>query len=519
MATSPGNMVKDEMMLQIRDLSKVYPGTVALHKVNITVKKGEVHGIIGKNGAGKSTLVGIIAGIVTPTEGDITMAGETFKSLSRINAKKKNIAIVPQEPQVIQDFTVAENLFLPDYGTGFVHWNHLYARAAQVLKKAKLSIDVRMKAGDLSISEQQLLLVVKACYVENARLIILDEASASLAENDEKLLYEMIEERKRAGNTILFISHRTEELLKVCDRVTVLRNGKSVTTADCCRLDEEKLSALIVGEDSSLRKTDRSFNRPSCTGTETLLAVRDLTLYGAFKKINFQVRKDEIVGLAGLRGSGRTEILKAIAGIDPADEGTVTVNNREQRFSSPWQAYGEGIAYLPEDREKEGLIRMLSVRENLTLNSLEQISRGFVLSQRRETTLVQKLIAALGIKTASPEQEVSQLSGGNKQKVVVGKVWAAGTRVLLLDEPTRGIDIAAKESILRTIDGELRQGRSIIITSPGLEDLMLICDRILALYKGEIIDEFSRAEFDEEALYVAIQGNSRRKTPAVSCTG
>ncbi|MBC7342656.1 MAG: sugar ABC transporter ATP-binding protein [Clostridia bacterium] len=499
---------RGEVLLRLKNVSKVFPGTVALRQVNLEVARGEVHGIIGKNGAGKSTLVGIIAGIITPTTGEIWVDRQRFAALSRAAAKKAGIAIVTQEPQVVLDLAVAENLFLGDYtGRGSViRWKELYERAERILGEADFRFDVRTRAGDLSISEQQLLLVIKACYVENAQIVILDEVSASLSQDGQETLYRIIEQQKRQGRTVLFISHRTDELLQVCDRVTVLRDGESVATQDCSALDKKTLSSLIVGQGYGTQLAAEE--KPSCRSAdaETVLAVKDLTKAGTFHHISFEVKKGEIVGLAGLRGSGRTEILKGIAGIDPVDGGWVVIGGRRVRFSSPHQALGNGVVYLPEDREAEGLISGSSIRENLTLNALRQISRGGLIDRRKESGLVGTLVDMLQIKAASPEQEVRQLSGGNRQKVVIGRILAARPRVFLLDEPTKGIDIAAKESILNIIKNRLSESAGIVITSPGLEDLIMVCDRILVLYNGQIIAEFTRGEFDERTLYLAIQG-------------
>lgn len=505
-----------EIVLQLHNVSKIYPGTVALYKANLEVKRGEVHGIIGKNGAGKSTLIGIVAGIIEPTEGEIIVGGKKFHALSRIIAKREKIAVVPQEPQVILDLTVAENLFLGDYGSDsrFVNWKQLYEKAERVIRQANLHINVRAKARDLSISEQQLLLVLKACYVENAQVIILDEASASLSQDDEKLLHRIIVERKKQGSTILFISHRTDELLKVCDRVTVIRDGRSLGTEDCGRLDKEALSSLIVGEGFKPKLTADGAAPVANKLEEVVLSVESLTRLGAFQNINFKLRKGEILGLAGLRGSGRTELLKGIAGIDPIDEGWVRIGRVQTRFTSPSEALKNGIVYLPEDREKEGLVKALTVRDNLILNALREVSKLSFLNKKAERDFASSLVDTLGIKVASIEQEVDQLSGGNKQKVVVGRIAAAQPKVFLLDEPTRGIDISAKDSILTIVKERLSQEAGIILTSPGLDDLIMICDRILVLYKGEMIAEFTREEFQEGELYLALQGAGKAKAQA-----
>jgi len=503
---------ENEIVLKLRDISKIFPGTVALYDVNLEVRRGEVHGIIGKNGAGKSTLVGIIAGLIEPTDGEIIIGGKKYKSLSRITAKQERIAIVPQEPQVILDLSVAENLFLGDYGNQrrIVNWQELYEKAEQIIKRAKLNIDVKAKARDLSLSEQQMLLVLKACYVENAQVVMLDEASASLSQDDEKLLHQIIEERKKEGNTIIFISHRTDELLKVCDRVTVIRDGRSVGTHCCDKLNKETLSSLIVGEGYKSKTQEQLQGTDSKRIGEVVLSVEGLTKLPNYKNISFTLRKGEIVGLAGLRGSGRTEIFKGIAGIDPADEGSVTIGGVKTRFTNPSDALKHGIVYLPEDREREGLISSQTVRQNLVLNALHKVSKKYIINKNSEHKFATDLVNALGVKLASVEQEVSQLSGGNKQKVVVGRISAADPIVFLLDECTRGVDIAAKESILSIVRDRLTKSAGIIMSSPGLDDLMMICDRILILYQGEIVAEFSRDEFDERTLYMAMQDGCKK---------
>ncbi|TWH46251.1 sugar ABC transporter ATP-binding protein [Sporomusa sp. KB1] len=498
-------------ILQLKDISKVYPGTIALESVNLAVRKGEVHGIIGKNGAGKSTLVSIIAGIIAPTTGDIVIGDKSFKTLSRNNARDQLISIVTQEPQVIRDCTIAENLFMPDYASKgfFINWNKINSMAQTIISKAGLNIDASMNAGDLSISEQQLLLVVKACYVEKSQIIILDEVSASLTQDDEKLLYEIIQKRKSEGCTIIYISHRTDELLNVCDRVTVIRDGKAVTTKECAQLSKKELSHLIVGDGYTSTAVTNDLPVAQGKSEEVVFKVNNLTKYGQYQDISFSLKKGEILGFAGLRGSGRTEIFKGIVGIDPADDGSITIKNETRRFKSPAEAFKSRVLYLPEDRDKEGLINCLSVRENLTLNILPRISHNTVIKPASENDCVAGLIDMLDIKTFSPEQEVNELSGGNKQKVIVGKIMAAEPLVCILDEPTRGVDIAAKEGILSIIKNRMSKYSSVIITSPGIEDLVEICDRILVLYQGNIIAEFTAEEFDEKVIYHAQQGERK----------
>ena len=516
---------RGKTVLSLNKISKVYPGTVALHDVSLNIEQGEVHGIIGKNGAGKTTLVAIIAGIIAPTEGAIDIADHRYKSLTCAMARREAIAIVPQEPQLLMDLSVAENLFIPNYHLAFpsklIHWEKMYQKAAEILTSSGLTINPRAKAGELSISDRQLILVVKACFVEKARIIILDEVSASLTQKDEKLLYSIIAERKKEGKTILFISHRIDELLNICDRVTVLRDGHSVNTVSCSELDPMKLSSLIIGEkpqpqhadhaETTDNNDDNAMSSSNSILNENILEVENFTCVGSFNNISFTLKNNEILGLAGLRGSGRTEIFRSMLGIDPFDEGRILLKGKPVSFASPADALKNGVAFLPEDRENEGIVSSLTVRENLILSALSRITRFFYLHKQSEKDIVNRLVQTLDIKLSSPEQEVSQLSGGNKQKVVIGRIIANQPSVYILDEPTRGIDIAAKESVLAIIKEQLSRTAGVIITSPGLDDLLKICHRILVLHRGRITAEFSRDDFEEAALYNAIQGVAEKK--------
>jgi len=504
---------ENDFIVQFKDVTKIYSGTVALHKINIEVKKGEVHGIIGKNGAGKTTLVGIMSGIIDPTEGEIIIKGKKYRSISRQRAKKEGISIIPQESQVIPDLSVVENIFTPDYirsWGNFINWKKMYSKIEKVIDESQININPYARAGDLSISEQQLLLVLKACFIDDAQVIIFDEVSSSLTKKDEEVLYRIIREQKKKGKAILFISHSMEEILEICDLVTILRDGKVIAKEECACLDKDKLSYFIVGGEYNYKEHEvgeESGKEEEKESNEIVLSVRNFTKFGAFQNINFDLKKGEVVGLAGLRGSGRTELFKAIAGIDLADKGWIKIGNEEKRFTDPAQALQNGIVYLPEDREKEGLIDILTVRENLTLSSLPRLlNKVRLINLEEEKKLATTLAERLSILTPSIEEELKKLSGGNKQKVLMGKVLSANPIVYLLDEPTKGIDISTKKEILKIIKEELSRFAGIIMSSPGLEDLILICDRILVLYKGEIVGEFFEDKFKEIDLYRAVQG-------------
>ncbi len=521
-----------EAILSLQGLSKVYPGTVALQGVDLQIRRGETHGIIGKNGAGKTTLVGIVAGLIRPTAGVVRVNGHDYARLTRIAARKLGVAIVPQEPQMVQEATIAENLFMPDYvrranGT-LVDWFAMQRAAADILRKGNLNLDVRTKAADVGPGVQQILLMLRASYVEQTEIIILDEAFASLSEREERLFYELIRERKQAGCTILHISHRIDELLQVCDRMTVLRDGRSIRTVRREEVDKDSLAALIVGEDQEHRgavPTRALPTRAVPTRAEVrrgdgehaarkvfpeqppVLVVERLTLAERFHNISFAVHRNEILGIAGLIGSGRTSILKSIFGLEPHDSGVVRLNGKEVAIDGPITALRHGVVYLPEERDEEGLVTSLSVRSNLVLSALRRVANRFMIDKIREQELARSLAGQLALTFASFDQEVSELSGGNRQKVVVGKVLSTEPQVFLLDEPTKGIDIAAKTGLLHIIRDELRANAAIIVTSPGLDDLMEICDRIIVVYDGTLLGSFRAREFQEERLYKAIQGN------------
>ena len=492
--------------LSLKNITKLYAGTVALRDVSLTVRRGEVHGLIGKNGAGKSTLVGVMSGLVTPSSGEILLDGEQYHTLTPIEAKRHHISIITQEPQVIEESTVAENLFFPRYleGKEVIDWKELSRQADSILRDAGMVLDPQMKVRDLSVSERQLLLVIKACFVEKGELIIMDEVSASLSNRDQHILYEIIRKLTRDGKTVIFISHHTKELLEVCDVVTVIRDGRAVRSVRRDELDLKILAGLIVGDESYEARKGEDLS--SLVTEEEIFSLQGFTSYGKFRSISLTLHKGEIVGLAGLRGSGRTELFRSIIGADPHDSGIMTLCGKEVSYTSPSKAARDGVVYLTEEREAEGLVPIASVRQNLTMSILKKITRRGLLHSRTEKETAARSIEKLDIKVASQQQEVQQLSGGNKQKVLVGRVMEQQPRVCLLDEPTRGVDIEAKDSILHSINHGFRDNACALITSPGVEDLMKICDRILILYQGRITEEFTRKEFSEEDIYRAMQG-------------
>ena len=507
--TEMENGSTDESLLDLQSITMIYPGTIALNQVNLDIKAGECHGIIGKNGAGKTTLMNIISGIIRPSEGQIFINGRQMRFFSRIKSRDEGIFIITQEPQIIPEFTVAENLFYPNYikkSVGKIDWNSISNQAEQTVQKAGLNLNIEAKANDLSISEQQLLLILKAFFISDDRVIILDEVTAALTKKDQEFLFKLIEKQTAQEKAVLFISHRLSEIMRVCDRVSVLRDGKKIATKPIGKTTEADLSRLIVGNDSRADVANhkiRQTNETSCG--ETILQVESLTLAGSFQNISLELARGEVVGIAGLRGSGRTEFLKTLAGVFRADDGKIKMDGEVVEFKTPGQALKSGIVYLPEDRDQEGLIQNLSVRMNLTLPSIWNYTKGIFIHEEAERKKAAEIVNALEILATSLEQEVQSLSGGNRQKVVIGKLILLSPRIFLLDEPTKGIDISAKKTMLDIIRNRLTRNAAVVLTSPSLGELIQTCDRIIVLHEGIITKHFYQKDFDYESIYLAMQ--------------
>lgn len=510
------NSLSDDknILMRVCDVSKIYPGVLAVSKVNMDIKKGEIHGLIGKNGAGKTTLVNLLSGVIYPSEGDIYIRGEKFKGLSRIEAKMRGVDIVTQEPQIVQVQTIGESLFSPDYilkNNGLIDWDKIYFKSKRILELVGLDLDVETKMSDLSISMQQLVMLIKCFYVDDSPIVILDESSASLSEGDRKILFNIILEKKK-DRAIIYISHRVDEILNYCDVVTILCDGKVVTTEKNSNFDEERISSLIVGEANTeqYNKTKEIFKFSKTNYDKVVLSVNNLTRVGAFQNINFKVGKGEVVGLAGLRGSGRTEIMQAISGIEPNYEGEIKIKGVKRHFTSPAQAHNYKVVYLTEEREKEGIINILSVNYNLSLLILNKLNKNGLIDDKLERESAEEIVKLFDIMTFSIDNPVRFLSGGNKQKVVFGKIYAADPEVYLLDEPTKGIDISTKSVLLSMIKNQLTKSAGILLTSPGIDELIKVCDHILVLFEGKIIEDVPREKFDEKLLYLGIQGISKK---------
>lgn len=506
---------KDVIALEIEGISKIYQGTVALNDVDLSFKKGEVSGIIGKNGAGKSTLVNIISGIIQPSMGKIKIKGKEFNYLSPILAKSLGIAIVTQRPEIIPDFNLVQNLYLPRYQQNkmkLLNWRQMQSHTKELFERVGFHVDVNLRMSDLSLGEQQLFLVIKAFYHENAEIVLLDEVTTAFTRKEQEYFYDLVREQRKRGKTIIFISHRMDEILEICDQVSVIRDGRVVATLRSSETNLDNLSSLIVGEAFRQKIQEETTPGPLVQeGEQThaieLLRIDKFTRNGYFYDISFQLHRGEVLGIAGLVGSGRTSILRAIGGLEPCENGTIQIEGKPMKpFQNSFEALKEGVVYLTENREEEGLVDILSVRNNLSLSYLARIAKAFWINRKNEMQLASNLINAFEILTHSQDEEVQNLSGGNKQKVLCGRIASTEAKVFLLDEPTKGIDISAKVSILKAIREKLTKNAGVVLTSPGIDDLLEICDRILVLYEGRLIKEFSRDCFSEYEIYRAIQG-------------
>lgn len=498
-------MQTDNFILEARAVSKRFPGVLALNNTDLHLRPGTVHGLVGKNGAGKTTLINILSGILAPTEGAIYYNDEKIHIDPHI-AIDKGIAVIPQEPRIAPTLTVAENLFLgilPVSAYGFIGWRRVKDRAREVLDKVGLDIDVNARIRDLTVADHQLISTCKAFFIQEAKVVIMDEVTAALSEKEEQMLYKMIDAKKKDGAGIIFISHELDEVFKICDYVTVLRNGRVVATREVASLSPQELVDLIVGEKvEAYLKADETDK----TESEVVFSVEGLSYRDILKDISFKVRRKEIIGIAGLRGSGRTELFKAIFGLLPKDRGRMKINAKEIDLTSSNQALREGIFYLPEDREREGILSMRSVKENISICALDEFLRGLgFINNRLEIERVNAMIQRLQVLTPSLKQQVNYLSGGNKQKVILGRGLLMNPVLFLLDEPTKGIDVETKMEIRRMIV-ELSQHASILLISSEFEDLLAICDRILVMRAGRIEQDLPRQEFTETDLHHYVGG-------------
>ncbi|MBL9204779.1 MAG: sugar ABC transporter ATP-binding protein [Opitutaceae bacterium] len=504
-----------DVVIEAIGIGKTFPGTRALDGVNLTVRAGRLMALLGENGAGKSTLMNILAGVFPPDEGTIQMDGQSVRFANPQRALAAGIGIVFQELSLIPYLSVAENLFLgrePRSASGLIDTRRLLAESTAALQRVDLAVDPTTLVADLRIGQQQLVEIARAISA-HVRVLILDEPTSSLSGHEVEVLYGVIRELKRRGVALVYITHKFEELAAVCDDVTILRDGRVVGTALFRDLTRDAMVRLMAGRD-----TTELYQKVAFTPGEEILRTRGLSLTGSgvgrrflVDQVSLSLRRGEVVGVFGLVGAGRTELLEALFGLHPDRvTGELVVEGRAVRFESPADAIAAGIALAPEDRKRDGLVLPMSVAANASLASLDRALRAGFVSERRESSYVGPYIDRFRIKIASLNQRVVDLSGGNQQKVILAKWLATAPKILLLDEPTRGIDVNAKREIYAFIDELARAGLGLIVVSSELPEVLALSDRVLVLREGRVTAEFARADATpERVLHAALPDSSR----------
>nr|WP_295934546.1 sugar ABC transporter ATP-binding protein [uncultured Dyadobacter sp.] len=492
-----------ETILTVRDLSKSFSGVKALDKVCFDLKKGEVHALMGENGAGKSTFMKVLIGLVTPDSGDVTLEGESLAGCHVNETLKRGISMIHQEILIVSELTVAQNIFLgrerevsgkSGILSGWLNDSEINRRAAALLDRMNVHIAPNAKMKDLSVAQMQMVEIAKAIS-NNAKVIIMDEPTSAISDKEVATLFNIIRDLKSQGVSIIYISHKMDEIFEISDTITVLRDGQYIGTRSAVELDQHALIAMMVG-----REIGQMFPQAVNAPGEEVLAVSNLGKVGKFSNITFKVYAGEILGLAGLMGAGRTEIARAIFGLDEWDEGEIYVKKQTMRIRSPREAIDRGIGYVSEDRKGLGFIPRMSVKDNITLSSIGNHRKGPFINTQSEQTVTGQMITDLRIKTAGTGQKVTYLSGGNQQKVVIGRVLLASPEIIILDEPTRGVDVGAKFEIYKLIRSLADSGIAIIMISSELPEILGMSDRIVVLSKGRQTALLSKAEATQELI-------------------
>lgn len=502
-------MKHGEELLKLEGIEKSFPGVKALDKVTLRVTAGKVMALVGENGAGKSTLMKVLTGIHKRDAGSITYLGREVAFGGPGESQTAGIGIIHQELNLLPELSIAENIFLGREKTsrfGRILWKEMYREADELLKKLGVRHSSRTRLGDLGIGEQQMVEIAKALSFES-RVIIMDEPTDTLTATETKALFAVIDELRQSGHGVVYISHRLKEIFEICDDVTVLRDGKFIGESPVNDITEDDLIEMMVG-----RKLEEQYPRIHTEPGRVSLRIDELTCPGV-EDVSLCVHEGEILGISGLMGSGRTELMKAVFGAHPIESGTLSLFDSPLRISTPKDALDAGIAYISEDRKADGLVLGLSIKKNMTLPALRHFSTAYGhLHQSMERDAVDGYIAAFNIKTPARSQAVGNLSGGNQQKVAIAKGLMARPSVLILDEPTRGVDVGAKKEIYQLINRFKREGMSIILVSSEMPEILGMSDRIAVMHQGRICGEFPAEEADQETIMACAIGSAREET-------
>lgn len=482
-------------ILELEHISKFYPGVVALDDVSFFIEEGQVHALMGENGAGKSTLIKVISGAIKPERGYINISGERFDSLTPALSKDKGVGVIYQEFNLVPTMSVVENIFLGEKIGGSIipDFEKMQRNAQDIFDEFGVDIDPKAMVGELTPGKQQLVEIAKT-LTRNVKLIIMDEPSASISVADVQTLFRIIGQLKEKGVTIIYISHRMEEVFEIADVVSIMRDGRYIGTKSMKEVSRKDLITMMVG-----RELNESYPVREKNVGEAVLEVEHL--YGnGDREINFCLHKGEILGIAGLVGAGRTELAKVIYGAAKAEHGVIRVNGKEMKIKTPHDAIAAGIGYIPEDRKNEGAFLEFPIDWNISIMSLSRLSKGMVVAVKKIDELAALFQQKLGIKTPTIKQYVKNLSGGNQQKVVVAKTLATDSEIIIFDEPTRGIDVGAKQEIYQLMNSLIEQGISIIMISSEMEELIGMSDRIIIMHEGAITGELQKEEFSQNKI-------------------
>lgn len=489
---------KGETFLKLANASKTFPGVKALSEMNLEVKVGEVHALIGENGAGKSTLIKIISGIYQPDEGaEIFIEGEKIEMNNPLFSVRKGIAVIYQDFSLFPNLTVAENISISqeiERGSKKLNWEQMRETAKKAINRIGVDINIDSQLGDLSVAKQQLVAIARS-LVYNTKMIIMDEPTSALSKGEVEALFKIIRNLQKEGIAILFISHKLEELFEIADRFTVMRDGKYMGTFDKEELDNDKLISLMVGRKIEARQYENGVKG------KVVLEVKNISRKGCFKDISFKLHEGEVLGFTGIVGAGRTEIAQALFGINPQSEGDIYIEGEKVRITSTEDAVKHGIALVPESRLTQGLIARQSVEDNIALSIIDKLTNSLnIINPTKKKNAGLEWIEKLKIKPGIPEMDVQKLSGGNAQRVVIAKWLAISPKILIIDEPTNGVDVGNKDEIHKLLKELAFKGMAIIMISSELPEVLAISDRILVVRRGRITAEFNKDDATQEKI-------------------
>lgn len=476
-------------ILTLKNITKEFPGVKALDDVTINIERGTIHGLVGENGAGKSTLIKVLAGIYQPNKGEIILDGKPCRFNSPIEARRAGISVVHQEIKLAEPLSVAENMFLGNVQlkNGLVDWKGMRRRAREIVEDLGMDIDINAQVSSLTVAKKQIVEIMHAIN-NNSRILIMDEPSAVLTDRELEVMFRIVKQLRDEGITIIYISHRLDEIFGLCSNVSVLRDGRHIDTIPVASIDRQGLINMMVG-----REMGQEYPKEVGNVGGTILEVKNLSR-GILQDISFEVKSGEVFGISGLVGAGRTELARAILGIDKPESGEVYVRGKKVHYRTFADAIRDGLGLIPEDRKLQGLVQIMSVKRNTTLVNMKRVLHAGVISSSLEEKLSKEYADKLHVVTPSMETEVQYLSGGNQQKVVIAKWLFQNSEILFLDEPTRGIDVGAKAEIYRLINRMAKEGKTIIMISSEMPELLGMCDRIMVMHEGHKMGELNAAE-------------------------